>query len=50
MKEDDMGGTHSTHKSEEKYIEILVGISKGKRPLGSLSVDGKIVFKRFLGK
>jgi hypothetical protein len=29
-----MGGARSTHREEERFIQVLVGNTEGKRPIG----------------
>jgi hypothetical protein len=50
--ENEMGGACRTHgKIEKMYIlTILVGKTQGKRHLGDLGVDGRIILKLILEK
>jgi hypothetical protein len=45
-----LGGTYSTHGTDEKCIQILVGIVEGKRPFRRLGKDGRIILKWILKK
>jgi hypothetical protein len=45
-----MSGACSTHRSDKKCINLLVGKPEGKGPRGTPVVDGKIMLKWILGK
>jgi hypothetical protein len=50
IKEDEMGGACSVHGVMRYAYRIFIGKPEGKKPLGILGVDGRIILKWILWK